>query len=115
MLCVCVCSLLTKAFRTARALSAGDVGAGQYWTLLPLTLSHTMLRRIREEHGGVGEKRQKTEAKVKETQGGVTGCTISQWEMRRDTQRIFMPDHKDPSTVTGMSGCEEVQTTALLD
>lgn len=32
-----------KAFRTAGALSAGDVGASQYWTLLPLTLGHTMI------------------------------------------------------------------------
>ena len=56
--CVSVCvggvfMLLTKAFWTARALCAGVVGAGKYWTLLFLTLGHTMLWTIREEDDGL--------------------------------------------------------------
>lgn len=43
-------------FGTARALSADDVGAGQHWTLLPLTLGHTMLWRTSEEGGGLVNK-----------------------------------------------------------
>lgn len=38
------CLYLTDTFGTARALSTGEVGAGQHWTLLPLTLGHTVLQ-----------------------------------------------------------------------
>lgn len=54
---VCLCVLVTLALRTAHALPAGDVTTGQYRTLFPLTLSHTMLEkegekeREREEGG----------------------------------------------------------------
>lgn len=42
------CLYLTDTFGTARALSTGEVGAGQHWTLLPLTLGHTVLQRTSE-------------------------------------------------------------------
>lgn len=51
------CLYLTDTFGTARALSAGDVGAGQHWTLLPLTLRHAVLQRTSKNREGLLCKR----------------------------------------------------------
>lgn len=45
---------LTDTFGAARALSAGDVGAGQHRTLLPLTLGHAVLQRTSKNRHGLG-------------------------------------------------------------
>lgn len=69
--CWCVlCVLLTRAFRTAQALPAGDVGAGQCRTLLPLTLGHTMLWEIKEDDGGrISRYRRKEEEYISQLDG----------------------------------------------
>lgn len=113
--CFFVCSQLTKAFRTACGLSAGDVGAGQYWTLLPLTLRHTMLWRTSEEDGDLVKKGKMRGTGERDTRRYDRNVNHNVRWGAMLISCIMMPDHKASSTMTGMLGCEEVKTMVLLD